>query len=119
MAFAAGFGHGCAPIDMSRPFSFLSSEDGTLRVCVGGPRFDAAVTREFKSALDAAWKPELARLEIDLGAVEFVDSSGVGALLSAYRKLGARPGAVRLGGVRPNVRSMLEMLRLTEYLDLA
>jgi anti-sigma B factor antagonist len=104
---------------MSGPFSHSSFEDGTLRATVGVARLDAAVTRDFKSALDAAWRPELVRLELNLGTVEFVDSSGVGALLSAYRKLGARPGAIRLGSVRPNVRSMLEMLRLTDFLDVA
>lgn len=92
-------------------------EDGVLRGTVLVPRVDAATARNFKAALEAAWRPELKRLELDLGAVEFMDSSGVGALLSSYRKLGATPGSLRVLRARPTVRSLLELLRLDDFLE--
>jgi anti-sigma B factor antagonist len=95
-----------------------SVENDLLRVSVPGPRLDAAVARDFKAGVESAWAPGLARMEIDLRAVDFVDSSGVGALLSVYRKLPASPGAMRLEGVKPGVRSMLAMLRLDQFFDI-
>lgn len=94
-----------------------SVENDLLRVVVAASRLDAAVARDFKSGVEAAWAPGIVRLQIDLGAVEFVDSSGIGALLSVYRKLPQAPGAMRLIGVRPGVRSVLELLRLNQFFD--
>ena len=92
-------------------------EDGVLRGTVLVSRLDAATARNFKAALEAAWSPELKRVELDLGGVEFMDSSGVGALISSYRKLGAVPGSLRVLRPRPNVRSLLELLRLNDFLE--
>ena len=91
-------------------------EDGVLRATVTVARLDAAAARHFKAALETAWRPDLKRLELDLGGVEFVDSSGIGALVSSFRKLGATPGAMQIVQARPNVRSMLELLRLDSLL---
>lgn len=92
-------------------------DDGVLRGTVLVARVDAATARNFKAALEAAWRPELKRVELDFGAVEFMDSSGVGALISSYRKLGATPGSLRVVRARPNVRSLLELLRLSDFLE--
>lgn len=90
-----------------------------LSVVVRVPRLDAAVAREFKSAIDAAWVSGLREIEVDLDAVEFVDSSGIGALLSAYRKLPQGSGATKLLNVKPGVLSVLELLRLHRVFEIA
>lgn len=92
-------------------------EDGVLRATVTVARLDAAAARLFKQALEAAWRPDLTRVELDLGSVEFVDSSGVGALISGYRKLGGVSGSMRVMHVRPGVRSVLTLLRLDGLLE--
>lgn len=51
------------------------------------------------------------RIEIDLRTVEFIDSSGVGALLTLYRRAPAGV-VVHLCNVRAEVRAVLELLRL-------
>lgn len=85
---------------------------GTFYITVGCIRLDAAVASEFKAKVESAWKTGVTRVEIDLGAVEFVDSSGVGALLSVFRKLPTDRGLTRLTHVRPGVWAVLELLRL-------
>lgn len=95
-----------------------SVKNGKLNVTVLVSRLDAAIARDFKAGVEAAWMAGLTQVEIDLGAVEFVDSSGIGALLSVYRKLPPGVGATRLTKVRPEVLAVLELLRLHRVFEL-
>ncbi len=89
-----------------------SIERKELRLRLKVRQFDAAVLPEFKQALDAAWKPDTLRVVLELSAVELIDSSGVGALLSVQKRLPAKGEAVILRGARPAIVSVLELLRL-------
>jgi len=87
-------------------------KDRTLCLTVNAVRLDAATARDFKKACDEFWKPGVERLTIDLRSVEFLDSSGVGALLSVYKKLPADKPSVKLLHVQPAVQTVIELLRL-------
>ena len=87
-------------------------KDRTLSLTVHAPRLDAANARDFKKMCDEAWRPEVERLTIDLSEVDFLDSSGVGALLSFYKKLPADKPSVKLLHVQPAVQTVIELLRL-------
>ncbi len=49
------------------------------------------------------------RLLLDLGQVSYMDSSGLGALLSGLKKAIAKDGDIRLANVRPKVKMTLEI----------
>ncbi len=83
-----------------------------LRVFVGAPQFTAATVPEFKMAFENAWKPDTTRVVLDLSSVEFMDSSGVGALLGVQKRLSSQGEPVTLKNARPAVVSVLELLRL-------
>ena len=91
--------------------------NGTLCITVGSPRLDAALAEEFKAGVEAAWAVGVARVEINLGAVEFMDSSGVGVLINVVRRLPPRRGLTRLTHVRPGVWALLELLHLRPLFD--
>jgi len=112
---SSGGAAGCA--GMSLVLNTLIT-DGNLRVTVLVSRLDAAIVRDFKTGVDAAWTSGITAVEIDLASVEFVDSSGIGALLSVYRKLPAGSGATRLVNVKPGVLAVLELLRLHRVFEL-
>lgn len=95
-----------------------SSEGDLLRIFVTTSRLDAQVVGDFKAAVEKAWAPEVQRVEIDFEPVEFLDSSGVGALLGVYKRL-PTPGQVRLTNLQPGVQTVIEMLRLHRVFDLA
>jgi anti-sigma B factor antagonist len=95
-----------------------SVNDGKLSVTVQVSRLDAAIARDFKAGVDAAWNASVNQVEINLAAVDFVDSSGVGALLSVYRKLPQGTGVTRLTHVKPGVQAVLELLRLHRVFEL-
>lgn len=96
-----------------------ASQGGKLTVTVKVTRLDAALARDFKAGVEAAWVDGVREVEIDLGTVDFVDSSGVGALLSVFRKLPAGSGATRLRQVKPGVLAVLELLRLHRVFEIA
>jgi len=87
-------------------------KDRTLCLTVHAPRLDAVTARDFKKACEDCWGAEVERLTIDLRTVEFLDSSGVGALLSVYKKLPADKPSVKLLHVQPAVQTVIELLRL-------
>jgi len=55
------------------------------------------------------------RLIVDLHQVSYMDSSGVGTLVDAYRKLGDNGGKMALVGLTPAVRSVFEITRLDRF----
>jgi anti-sigma B factor antagonist len=89
-----------------------------LRVQLTAPQFTAATVPEFKMAFEQEWKPEITHVLLDLSAVEFIDSSGVGALLGVQKRLSAQGEPVTLKGARPAVVSVLELLRLQRVFKL-
>ncbi len=53
------------------------------------PRIDAAVAIQFKDAMRAATDGGPDRVILDLSGVDFIDSSGLGAIVAAMKHLGA------------------------------
>jgi anti-sigma B factor antagonist len=123
-AAEAGLPPDSAPVaagrtDSAAMASVLSStrQGDLLALTVTTPRLDAYAVRDFKASVEAAWSPVVRRASVDMSAVEFLDSSGVGALLSVYKRLPA-PGSVRLENVRPAVQTVIELLRLHRIFDM-
>lgn len=92
----------------------VAEQNGAAVVTPGGARVDLQVAGEFRAALLQLIDGGQHRLVIDMGSVHFVDSSGLGALVSALKtiKLLKREGDVRLANVQPPVTSLLEIIRL-------
>ena len=62
--------------------------DGTtLKIMVKVPRLDASTVREFKRECQKIWSSKINDIWADLSQVSFLDSSGIGALLSLYKLL--------------------------------
>jgi len=88
------------------------AEGNTIHIVISRPRMDAAFLATFKEQVSAAWIDGLTRAVVDMSLVEFVDSSGVGSLLGVLRRLPPSSATVVLKNMRPQVRSVIELLRL-------
>jgi anti-sigma B factor antagonist len=78
---------------------------------------DASNTGEFKERMS----PLLAahqKVVIDLGRVRFIDSSGLGAMLSCLRQLSAKGGDLKLCALTKPVKAAFELVRLHRVLDI-
>lgn len=93
-------------------------EGSTLEIILLTDRLDAAAAARFKARLPEVWSPGLTGAVIDLRQVNFIDSSGVGALLNVYRRF-PEGTDVTLRAVNPPVLAVLELLRLHKIFSLA
>ena len=80
-------------------------------VCLEG-RLDAAVAVELKQQLIGCIDQGAINLLLDLGAVEFVDSTGLSAIISALKAATSLGGEVVLLRPTGTVQSILELTRL-------
>lgn len=90
-------------------------DDGVTTIALSGD-VDMVVADRLLGALsevidDAA----TTRVVVDMSRVRFWDSSGVGALVTAYRRASARGTTLVIGDMSEQVR---QILRLTGLLDL-
>jgi anti-sigma B factor antagonist len=88
----------------------LANDAGVI-VTVPGEHLDVGNSKGFREALQPLLE-EHATVLLDLGAVDFVDSSGLGSLLSCLRTMNAKDGDLRLFGMRKPVRAMFELVRM-------
>jgi anti-anti-sigma factor len=94
----------------------VETEGSLLRLSVKAERLDAACARAFKQEVESAWPAGVTQVVVDLAAVQFVDSSGIGAIVGVYKKLPT--GGVVLANVRPQVRTVIELLRLHRIFEI-
>lgn len=83
----------------------------TQIVTVGGPRIDAAVAIEFKEAMRRTTEGGASTVILDLSRVEFIDSSGLGAIVAAMKHLGPDRRLV-LAGLTPTVEKVFRLTRM-------
>lgn len=78
---------------------------------------DASNTGEFKQHMAPVLGEHL-KVVIDLAHVRFIDSSGLGAMLSCLRQLSSRGGDLKLCSMSKPVRAAFELVRLHRVLDI-
>jgi anti-sigma B factor antagonist len=72
--------------------------------------------RSFSDQVQSLLEEGIHRIIVDLGQVEFVDSSGLGALIRAHTSANRSDGALSLVRVGPQMRNLLAVARLTDVL---
>lgn len=86
-------------------------------VTVPGPNLDAANHKEFKAHLAEIVK-ENSRIVLDLKELEFIDSSGLGAILSCFRQVNAVGGDLKLCNMNDSVRILFELVRMHRVFEI-
>jgi len=80
-------------------------------------RLDGLVATDFKNALVEHCRSGSKHIVIDLNLVNFIDSSGLGALVSAMKNK-PEDGVILLANVRPAVMSVFKMTRLNRVFSI-
>jgi len=99
-------------------FTDARLEGDTLHLDLKIARLDASIARGFKKECEEAWTDQVKTVVMDMAGVEFIDSSGIGALLNVYKKLPPGTPSARLVNVSPSVQSVIELLRLHRIFEL-
>lgn len=80
-------------------------------ITVESRRIDAAAAIRFKDLMRAETASGGGRVILDLEQVDFVDSSGLGAIVAAMKQL-APERTLDLSGLRPDVEKVFRLTRM-------
>lgn len=86
-------------------------------VTVNAARIDAAMAIQFKEDMRTQTSDSPERVILDLSAVEFIDSSGLGAIVAAMKQLGGGR-RLDLAGLTPTVEKVFRLTRMDTVFNL-
>ncbi len=86
-------------------------------VSVSLEKLDMSTSNEFKRMMSPIMR-DSKQVVLDMDAVAFVDSSGLGAILSCLRELSSEGGDLKLCRVQKRVRVMFELVRMHRILSI-
>jgi anti-sigma B factor antagonist len=97
---------------------FERSERGdvTLLTVQGG--LDARTAADLKPEVVAIGESGSKKVVVDLAGLTLIDSSGVGVLISLFKRVRAAGGQVCFAGVQAQPKEVFRLLRLDRSLDL-
>ncbi|MTI00936.1 STAS domain-containing protein [Roseibium sp. RKSG952] len=92
--------------------ALTSSTTGTTQVItVRADRIDAAMAIQFKEDMRCQTEGGPTRVILDLSSVEFIDSSGLGAIVASMKQLG-NGRTLDLAGLHPVVEKVFRLTRM-------
>lgn len=86
----------------------VSNRDGKAVIVLQG-RFDFNAHREFREAVEQAIKDPAREMHVDLGAVDYLDSSALGMLLMLRDKAKGAAKEVSLANARGSVKQVIDI----------
>ncbi len=96
----------------------IIEQDDIVKITIAEERMDAHNSGDLKEQMLQLFDEGKCNLVIDLGKVRFIDSSGLGALVSGFKNASAREGSLKLCCLQPQVRSMFELTRLHRVFEI-
>ncbi|MBL0225691.1 MAG: STAS domain-containing protein [Geobacteraceae bacterium] len=87
-------------------------------VMVREERLDAHNSNELKVEMNRLFESGTRDLLVDLKEVRFIDSSGLGVLVSGFKNASTHQGSIKLCGLQTQVKSMFELTRLHRVFDI-
>lgn len=83
--------------------------DSLLKICLSG-ELDQHCAGPLRKELDRLIDESCAlAVELDMGGVKFMDSSGLGVILGRYKRLSARGGRLGIKNASGNIERILRM----------
>ena len=86
-------------------------------ILVPGTTLDASSAKDFKAAM-APLLTAGGKVILDLSQLKFVDSSGLGAMLSCLRQINSVGGDLKLSGMNKPIRALFELVRMHRVFEI-
>jgi len=96
----------------------VEEKGSVVLIVVKEERLDAHNSSELKTQMLNLFEEGKTNLIVDLEMVRFVDSSGLGSLVSGFKNASARNGNLKLCSLQPQVKSMFELTRLHRVFEI-
>ena len=81
-------------------------------------RLDASSANDLKEKVAALVQDKRLNLVIDMAAIDFIDSSGLGSLVSSLRSVNKHGGDIKISSLKDSVRSIFELTRLHRIFEI-
>jgi anti-sigma B factor antagonist len=91
-------------------YSRTDSGDETILRIEG--TLDAATAPDLRTVVDAIVDEGRLLITLELSSLRLIDSSGVGVIVSLFKRVRANGGQVRIQGLRDQPRAIFRLLRL-------
>ena len=92
-------------------YTLIPKDDGSTHLTIVG-QLDAVSVGDLRGELDRLIESRPLAVEVDLSQLRLIDSSGVGALVSLFKRVRAQGGKVVLRGVRDQPLAIFQLLQL-------
>lgn len=96
--------------------SFGEVDYGTHTVLAPEGKFNLVAAPPLKARIDDLVAAGKARVVVDLHAVDFIDSSGLGALIGGLKSARKQGGDLRIAAAGDQVRAVLKLTNLDRIL---
>ena len=96
----------------------ISEQKKLVVIAIKEERLDAHNANDLKAELLALFDQGKKNILIDLQDDRFIDSSGLGALVSGFKNAITNQGSLKLASLQPQVKSMFELTRLHRVFDI-
>ena len=91
---------------------------GNTLLISGLTELNATNAGGYRDAIRAALTPQITTLDMDLSETRFLDSSGLGALISLHKTVATNKGLVRILNPTPTAQQILELTRLHRVFEI-
>jgi len=92
-------------------YELSTTQEGTARLAIKG-ELDAMSVSELRPDIDGLVNRKPRRVDVDLSRLRMIDSSGVGAIVSLYKRVRAQDGQVVVAGLQDQPLAIFRLLRL-------
>ena len=96
---------------------FLTERENNLVVRLKG-EFDLHTADYFKAKLKDKLNKSINNLILNLDSIKFIDSSGLGAILSKYKEINKQGGDLVITNVTPQVERIFELSGILNIIDI-
>ena len=92
--------------------SYKRTDNGEVTVVQIEGTLDAVTAPEFRTLVDELVAESRKDITLELSGLRLIDSSGVGVIVSLFKRIRGNDGKVRIVGLRDQPRAIFRLLRL-------
>ncbi len=96
----------------------ITEANGVTLLALVNERLDAHNSDQVKAKIREVFESGAKDVVVDLSEVSFIDSSGLGAMVSGFKNAISHHGRLALSGLQTQPRSMFDLTRLTRVFDI-
>jgi anti-sigma B factor antagonist len=96
----------------------VNDKNGVVVVRIKEERVDAHVSDEFKKELKRFYEEGRKNVLVDMTDVRFIDSCGLGALVTTLRTANGHKGMLKLAALKPQVQALFELTSLSLVMNI-